>query len=85
MTKGDYRYETAYQYRYFYDDGDVHVDLSHVKVLLRSPFRCTFRFKSKPLCRLTFGGITIAYNREISSESLGIFFVRQVITYGKLF
>ena len=85
MTKGDHGYETAYQYRYCYDDGDVHVDLSHVQDLLRFFFRCTLRFKSKPLCRLTFGGITIAYNRETSSESLGIFFVRQVITYGKLF
>jgi len=40
---------------------------------------------TKDLCRLTFGGITIANNRETSSEFLGIFFVRQVITYGNLF
>ena len=79
-TKGDYGYETAYQYRHCYDDGDV-----QVQDLLRSSFRCTLRFKSKLLCRLIFGGITIAYNRETLSESFGIFFVRQVITYGNLF
>lgn len=45
--KGDYGYETAYQYRYYYDDGNVHD-------LLRPSFRCTLRFKSKPLLRLNF-------------------------------
>lgn len=84
-TKGDLGYETAYQYRHYDDDGDVHVDLSHVQDLLRLSFRCILRIKSKPLCRLNFGGVAIAYNRETSSESLGIIFVRQVITYGKLF
>lgn len=41
--------------------GDVHVDLSHVQDLLHLSFRCILRIKSKPLCRLNFGGIAIAY------------------------
>ena len=72
--KGDYGYETTRYYRRCYDDGDVHVDLPHVRGLLRLSLRCALRIKSKPLCRLNFGGITIAYNRETSPESLGLFF-----------
>ena len=55
-VEGDYIYETACQYRHYYDYEDVHVDLSHVQDLLYSYFRCTLSFKSKPLCHLTFGG-----------------------------
>lgn len=72
-TKGDYGYETAYQYCCCYDDEDTHVDMSHVHDLPLSSFRCALRFKSKPLRRLNFGGITIAYNRETSREPIGIF------------
>lgn len=49
------------------------MDLSHVYDLLRLSLRCTLRFKSKPLCRLNFDGITIAYNRETLSEFSGLF------------
>ena len=44
LMEGEHGYETAHQYHYCYDYGDVHVDLSYVQDLLRSSFRCTLRY-----------------------------------------
>lgn len=73
--KGEKHHESI-AFGYYYDDGDVYVDLLHMYDLLRLSFRCTLHFKNKPLCHLNFGGITIVYNRETLSESPGLFFYK---------
>lgn len=59
--------------------------LPHVHGLPCAVPRSALLFYRKPPYRLTLGGITVAYSRETSPESLGLFFVRQESTDEKRF